>query len=235
MRFVSWNCCGGPGGALAAVGELGADAAVLCEVPLTCPPASLFEQEPSWAWEGQPGSKGLAVVGLTSPLAARPPLGVGRWSVAAEHESGLGILGLWSCPPPGRSYGDEVETILEAHADWLAATPSIVAGDFNLAPGGSVDRRTGSVRKVFDDLDDLGYRSVYHHVSGDAYGAEQSPTYFHRRRQLEPFHIDFCFVHRTLLPLVRDFEVGRYERWVARRGEAPGHSDHVPLILDLDL
>lgn len=235
MRFVSWNCCGGPAGALAAVAEQGADASVLCEVPSTCPPSSLFDQEPSWAWDGQPGSKGLAVVGLTSPLVARPKLGAGRWSVATEHESGVGILGVWSCPAPGRSYGDEVQAVVEAHADWLVATPSIVAGDFNLAPGGAVDRRTGSVRTMFADFDELGYVSVYHHVTGDAYGAERSATYFHLRRQLEPFHIDFCFAHRTLLPAVRRFEVGDYERWVARRGVGPGHSDHVPLILDLEL
>ncbi len=91
-----------------------------------------------------------------------------------------------------------------------------------------------AVVRIVAWLDQLGSVSVYHEHSDEDYGSETRPTYFHRRRQAEAHHIDFCFVHRSLVPRVRGFEVGTYDRWVARRDRSAGLSDHVPLILDLD-
>lgn len=237
MRFVEWNCCEGFKADLPALVELGCDVAVLCEVPQAPPPASLLPPVIDWHWTGQYVRKGLAVAGFDRLLRrVDERAGAGSYTVAAETSEGIGVLGMWTCPPKGSTYGAQARATIDAHADWLRETPTIIAGDFNLAPFGIEDGRTGILRALFADLSELGYTSVYHHFFGEDFGSETRPTYFHRRKEAEPFHIDFCFLHESLLPQLRTVEVGDYARWVARRSElVAGHSDHVPLIVDLDL
>ncbi len=236
MRFVSWNCCEGFARDLVHLRELGCDVAVLAEVPRVVPASrSLFDAAIDWQWAGYFEGKGLAVAGFGStvtPLDARAD--AGTHCLAAETEFGFGVLGIWSCPPKGSTYGAQVRSAIAAHADWLADGPAIVAGDFNLQPDGLEDKRTGVLRAVFADMADLGYVSAYHHVTGDEYGAETTPTYFHQRKQAAPFHIDFCFVHRDLLPRITALQVGSFDHYVAPQGTLTGLSDHVPLIVDLD-
>jgi hypothetical protein len=110
-----------------------------------------------------------------------------------------------------------------------------VASDFNLVANETPTFGLGSVRLVVDRLHHLGYKSVYHHHTGEAWGSETCPTYFHRRNRAAAFHIDFCFAHLSLLPQVRNVEVGSFEQWTARRGDRRGYRDHVPLLVDFDL
>jgi hypothetical protein len=237
VRFVEWNCCEGLASDLPALLDLGCDLAVLCEVPQTPPPANLLQPEIDWHWAGQLPRKGLAVASFGEPLTrGEERAGAGSYTVATETQNGVGVLGIWTCPPKGSTYGAQARATIDTHADWLRETPSIVAGDFNLAPFGIEDGRNGILRTLFTDLEALGYRSVYHHFFGEEFGAETRPTYFHRRKEADRFHIDFVFLHRDLLPQLRAVEVGAYDRWVARRSEfVAGHSDHVPIVVDLDL
>lgn len=214
MRFVEWNCCEGFASDLPALLELGCDLAVLCEVPEMPPPVNLIDPEIDWHWAGRYPRKGLAIASFGGPLTrGAERIGAGSFTVSAETKAGIGILGIWTCPPRGSSYGAQARATIDTYADWLRDTPSIVAGDVNVAPRGIEDTRTGVLRALFADLDALGYRSVYHHYFGEEYGAETRATYFHRRRPAEPFHIDFVFLHQDLLPQVRAVEVGTYERW----------------------
>jgi exodeoxyribonuclease III len=235
---MEWNCCGGFNTVLPVVLDVGCDLAVLCEVAEQPPPPTLLGPAIDWHWEGQYQSKGLAVAAFGGAPLDRIDRreGSGLFSIAAEASSGYGVLGIWTCPPRGTTYGLQATSTIAAHADWLRSRPSIVAGDFNLAPFGSEDRRTGVLRTLFADLERLGYRSGYHHFFQEEYGSETRPTYFHRRKPDAPFHIDFCFLHESLLPQIRAIEVGGFERWVARPSEmVTGHSDHVPIVLDLDI
>lgn len=237
MRIVAWNCNQGLTRDLPAVRALGADLAVLAEVPASPPADSLFETAPSWHWVDDGNRRwGLALAGLTADLTPFTCDGdVGVLGVAGDHPTGLGILGICARKPAGSTYGAEVARSIEAHRSWLTSKPCVVAGDFNLAPGGIEDRRNGACRAVFDQLAEMGYVSVYHDSTGEEYGAETTPTYFHRRHADEGFFIDHCFVHQDLLPSVTGFQIGDYETWVAATPSGPGHSDHVPLILDLAL
>lgn len=235
MRFVAWNCCEGFARDLAHLRGLGCDVAVLAEVPRQAPVSSLMDSEVDWRWVGNCDGKGLALAGFGStltPLDARAD--AGTHCLAADTDFGFGVLGIWACPPKGSTYGAQVRSAIREHADWLADAPAVVAGDFNVQPGGSEDTKTGVLRAVFADMAELGYVSAYHHVTGDEYGAESSPTYFHRRKKDEGFHIDFCFVHRDLVPRVSSLQVGGFDEYVAPKGAQTGLSDHVPLIVDFD-
>lgn len=229
MRFVSWNCCEGFDRKLPLLRELGCELAVLCEVPEAAPAPTLTDADVSWSWVGDGSRKGLALAGFGIDLdPVPPPTGAGVLSTAAAASLGVGVLGIWTMKPAGSTYGAQVVATIEAYEPWLRTNSVIVAGDFNIAPGRSQDQRTGQLRRAFGLLGDLGYVSVYHHLTGDPYGEEQLATYFHRRHQDDPWHIDFCFVQKDVIERVTSFEVGTYGDWVAT-----GHSDHVPLIVDV--
>lgn len=217
--------------------ELGCDVAVLCEAGPKAPPPTLefADQQVTWNWKGR-RDKGLVLAGFGHHVDAvdeRPD--AGRYSMAATTALGFGVLGIWSCPEKDSKepYGLQVHRAIHAHADWLADSPAIITGDFNVAPNGIEDSRSGVLRQIWADLDELGYVSLYHHRTGEPYGGEKVPTYFHFWRESRGFHIDYCFAHRDLLPRVTGFHVGTYRDYVRGDDGRPRFSDHVPLVVDL--
>lgn len=235
MRLVEWNCRSKFAGKLAALEALGPDVAVLSEAPLANPRPSdtLTEGALSWASVGEFSFKGLAVAGFGDVLAvAAPAAGSGTWSVVAMHPAGFQVIGIWSCPPTasGRSYGIEVLDTLEAHAESIATTPTVIAGDFNIEFGGAEDHRIHSFAQVVDRMAELGLVSAYHAWAGVEHGAEPVKTHFYRTHEAEGFHIDFVFVPASWVSRLRSVEVGSHRDWVAT-----GLSDHVPIVVDVDL
>jgi len=229
VRIVCWNLRGGTDAKWDLVRGLRPDVAVLPESARAPRRAegSLLEPAPSWHWVGRNPQKGLAVAtfGIESAVVDAEP--GGRWSVAARAGSLL-VLGVWSCPSDGR-YALEVQRALEAHARRLdAGGDVIVAGDFNVAARQGSDRSRAAVPVLFNRLRRLGLHSAYHSVRHEPYGAESAATYYHHRNPARPFHIDFCFISPSLLERVHHVEVGTFDDWVA-----PGHSDHVPLVIEL--
>jgi hypothetical protein len=228
VRVVAWNSCGGTAAAAAAVRSLDADVAVLSEVASSPPAASLYDAEPDWVWAGDNPRKGVAAVGLRGKLQAPPPTeGSGRWAVAATHDSGLRVLGVWV--NPFGSYTPELVLAVAANSEWLSAGPAIIAGDFNLTVGGSEDK---AFRAALDTLAGLGFTSAYHATTGEPFGSESTPTHYWKRHHEPGYHVDYCFVRDAS---VRCCTVGTYDDWVAASGLVPGRSDHVPLIVDIDL
>lgn len=235
MRVMSWNINRGLARDLPRVISEEVDVAVLCEASTTAPAPTFDMPEVSWCSTGDLENRGLVVAGFgvdLYPLAERQ--GQGRWTVAAGADVGFGVLGIWTCPGSG-PYGPQAVASIDAYCDLLIEQPCIIAGDFNVSPNGVEDSRTGVLRGIFEDLADLGYHSAYHRFTGCSYGEEADPTYFHRYRRDEPFHIDFVFMHEALLAGLTDVKVGSFDDWVAGAPGIAGHSDHVPLIVDFDL
>lgn len=238
VRFVEWNCSRGFPSNLSALRNIGCDFAVLCEVPEVLPQASLVDPLIDWQWVGHIKDRGLALAAFGSRLHRLDDIeGSGTFSSAATLDNGMGMLGIWASRQPGRSYADEVTDTITAYTGWLVETPAIVAGDFNASPfgqkTGSADQAKGALRPLFTQLEELGYVSLYHHYFAEDYGAETRATHFHHWKIDAGWHIDFSFLHHSLLPRLRSVDVGTHDHWVAPRHELSiGHSDHVPTIVD---
>ena len=184
------------------------DVAVLCEAPLANPfEASLLDEPVSWRATGSLHHKGLAVAGRQGELRSRGAIEApGRWGVAVTDQNGLGVLGAWSVPVPGRRYGDEVLGIIDAHADWLASGDVVVAGDFNIDANGVGNGTRGAelFATLVERLSALGLVSAYHSWTREAFGAESRRTHFHLRKANRGFHIDCCFVPEAWSGRIRD-------------------------------
>lgn len=236
MRFATWNLRAADTVAKLSRLDPCPDVAVLCEVRKQAPPTKLDGTGPEWLWAGTLADRGLAIaswgpeVHAVTPSEGRTP---GSYSVAAELSNGIGVLGIWSCPqeksPAAKSYADEIHASLDAYETMLTSRPCIVAGDFNLDPGGETDRRYG----ITGRLADLGYHSAYHVHHGLAHGQENHPTYYHQFKQAAPFHIDLVFLPIELMATLRSVDVQAFDEWVAP--DAKHRSDHVPVTVVLDL
>jgi exodeoxyribonuclease-3 len=231
MRLVVWNCCSGFAADLPALLALEPTVAVVPEAPRAMPTSPpLGSPEFSWAAQGTFDHKSLAVIGFDTAVIDRPNRGDGRWSVAVDVPSfGAGVLGIWATPEstgPVR-YVDEVMKAVEEHADWICTGRVVVAGDFNADGQGRAEKASGAFTRLRTKLEEFGLVSAYHHATGESFGAESTPTYFHRRKREAPFHIDFAFVPKPLVAGLQ-VEVGGFDEWVGA-----GRSDHVPVIVDL--
>ena len=225
MRIVSWNCNGANARKFEALRTLEADIAVLGESsakPLHLDPAS-------WTATGEANGRYLAVAGIQVRCETRPTRpDSGRYTIAVDLPNGWGILAMWSAPKKGGTYAGEVLRSIDAHAEWLATGRVILAGDLNLIPGPPRDRPGRDFHRVRERLSEFEMDSAYHRTTAEAFGEELHPTYYHRRRQIEPFHIDFVFAPRSLQ--IESVSVGSFNDYVGA-----GLSDHVPVVVDVNI
>ena len=118
---------------------------------------------------------------------------------------------------------------LSAYQGFIKESPTVIVGDFN--DNVKWDRPTRLIkhRTNVSELTALGLRSAYHHGRGVEQGAEPEPTIYWRDRKSDgpSYHIDYCFVPEIWTKSV-SVEVGRFDDWVHL-------SDHVPLIVEVDL
>lgn len=236
MLLATWNCHSGGLAKWQALEAMEVTVGVLCETTLANPGSTPALGEPplEWVAAGNP-NKAIAVVSRM-PLQALPArAGEGRFTVAAQTDHDLSILGLWSCPEHGggRAYEDEVLATLNAWGDELAAGDMIVAGDFNVghAAGRTVDNAW--VSRAHALWTELGLVSAYHVFYSEEIGSSSRATHFHTYNVNRPWHIDWVLLHRSRLPQLRSVSVGTYEEWTAPDSRA--RSDHVPVIVDLDV
>lgn len=113
---------------------------------------------------------------------------------------------------------------LRRYADWIAQRPTVILGDFN--NNGSF--KSGDWWDLLELAQPLGLVSAYHHHFQQEFGKETLPTHFFRNKEDARFHLDYVFLPEAWAEHITRVEVGTYEDWHAL-------SDHVPVIVDLDL
>jgi exodeoxyribonuclease-3 len=199
---------------------------------------STLSGEPVWIGDNR--NKGLAVFTFNGYLARLadsfyPTL---RY-VAPVHITGpttCNILAVWAQNGSGgvsrKHQLGPLRRALSKYQSFLTEQPSLVAGDFNNnvfwhRPGWRINH----VNAVAS-LAKLGLVSAYHELSGEPQGGESVPTLYWRDRKKEgpTYHIDYVFLPSSHLGRVRELAVGTYEDWCGA-----GLSDHVPIVIDLDL
>ncbi|HUZ73069.1 MAG TPA: endonuclease/exonuclease/phosphatase family protein [Stellaceae bacterium] len=228
MRLISWNCCDAFERKFGHLERLRPDVAVISEVRPEClRSAALLERS---IWIGDPGQKGLAIIPYGDwRIAAEGPKIAEKWFAPVRLSNGvetLQIVGAWldtnaDCVYPTLTALDHLES-------FLAAGPTILAGDFNQSVVFDTRHREG--RRFQDVLERLArtqLASAWHTHTGEAQGSEKSATLYWRFDKDKPFHIDYVFYPAEVFDLV-SVSLGTYEQYVETK-----ISDHVPLIADL--
>lgn len=229
LRLVSWNVCDGFRRKFGHLERLRPDIAVLQEVRPECLRyATLHEQS---FWIGDPGAKGMAVVAWGDWKLTPAPVAVNeKWFlpvIATRGDQTVHIVAVWvdsskDCGPP-------TLRALDALAGFIAAAPTVLAGDFNQSV--NLDARKGRGRRFADVLERfeaLGLTSAWHSHTGETQGQETGATLYFTWNAEKRFHIDFAFGSAGLG--VDRVGLGGYQQYVAEK-----ISDHVPLTIDYRL
>ena len=204
-------------------------------------PDTIVRKSPEFApsgtlWVGDNPNRGLGVFSfgryrLAQADASATPI---TYALPAHviGPSTFNLVALWShygrTPTRVGALGPTL-LALRAYAGLLVEQPSIVAGDLNNhvrwdKPGKASNHANAVIASAA-----LGLVSAYHAFHELEQGAERHPTlYWRDRSRTGPtFHIDYVFVPKSAMSLLRRISVGSHAKWVAT-----GLSDHAPIIVD---
>lgn len=248
MRIVSWNCNRSLGKKLCRVGELEPDLLIVqeSENPEMQPTAfqgycSLWEKSDKKDGIGiftpRPGvltrlewSGTFAMKGISN---GSPAL---SWSTQDLHQfipftfkSELTVLAVWTKEANSASFGyiGQFWKFLQIHKNDLPRSRTIIVGDFNSNAIWDRPDRWWNHSDVERELASLGFQSLYHVSRNEKPGRESMPTLYHRKDPIKRYHIDYAFVSEDLIPRT-SLQIGDRDDWISL-------SDHMPLIIDIDV
>lgn len=241
MRILVWNCNMGLDKKYRHLLALQPDIAI---IPESAEPGILLRKAPEFSsnthvWVGENPNKGLGIftfgnyaATIISPHDTNIPY-VAPIKILGPHS--FKLLAVWACHSKENSYENRlgpVRRALSTYATLVTSAPTVVAGDFNDNVRWDKTRSPNKHSLNVAILEEMGLCSAYHNQRNVSQGEEPEPTLFWRSRTKDGprYHIDYCFVPKRWLSRPHRIAIGTYEDWVGA-----GLSDHVPLIVDIDL
>lgn len=159
--------------------------------------------------------------------------------IAPVHVTGptaCNVLAVWAQNASGgvsrKSQAGPLRRALKKYEAFLSDAPCVIAGDLN---NNAIWHRPGwrsNHLTVVEILESRGLVSAYHDTRGEGQGRETEPTLYWRDRKKDgpTYHIDYVFLPSHWVPRIRELTVGSYEDWCGS-----GLSDHVPIVVDIDI
>ena len=225
---------------LDALRRLRPDVAVLseCAEPkVVAERAGVESLEADAVWIGNNRYKGLAVFGFNG---YRLNLD-GRYRashrfvapVRVEGKKRFNLLAVWaqnfSAGITRKRQPGPMRLALRRYREFLTECDAVVAGDLKDnciwdKPGWLMNHA-----HTVHVLRQCGMTSVYHHVTGEPFGEESTPTIYWRNRTKDgpTYHLDYVFAPDGWLEKECAIQVGSFEDWCGSK-----LSDHVPLVVD---
>ena len=244
MRIVVWNCALKlRGEKLNALEDLRPDIAI---VPECACPDKLWDKQPLLApipmdWVGENENQGLGILAFNGYRISRhreydPGL---PWMLPVEIKGPVSfqLLAVWAInhripQAAGEELSGQPLQTVERYRKFLSAAPSVVAGDFHNNVRWDRGAKATNHGNLVAGLERLGLASAYHVGRGELHGKETSPTLYWQKRALDgpKYHVDYCFLPLEWCSQLWQVELGGFDAWVGS-----GLSDHVPLIVDVDM
>lgn len=125
-----------------------------------------------------------------------------------------------------RSYIGQACEAVKENPQWFDLGPAVVCGDFNSNSIWDDTRKKANHTWLVNYLSERSIVSAYHHFFSEMQGAETRPTHYFYHKQERPFHIDYIFLPKEWNPKLTRVKVGEHGHWAK-------HSDHVPILADL--
>ena len=175
-------------------------------------------------WMGDIDFKGLGIVWSSRLNAERP-----NW-FKPKHQyflpllvEGTLIMAAWPTTTEQNRPKRYPQIALEALMDYepyINEHPTVIIGDMNCYKGQSGETKEFSIQAIFDLMEEWGFKSAYHHKTGEALGKESLTTYHHLFKEESRFFLDYAF---TNIP-IKDFQLFEWDREI---------SDHVGQLIEI--
>jgi hypothetical protein len=237
MKIITWNCRkGGFERKYLLIKRLGADIIVVPE----CNNVEISGASRVWVDSDNKKNQGIAVFAFNGYrlVLAEKPLSKGGAFLPVKIYLGkkyiCNLLAVWPRSGDKLGYKDYVGKTLFAlkkYGAFIKSTPTVVAGDFN-----SHDQWT-SHDDLLSATEGLGLVSAYHEFYMFRPGEEEGTTYYHHykdshNKYKSPFHIDYVFIPLIWRRKIQKIKIG--SKSTLKNGR-PVQSDHLPLIVDINL
>jgi len=234
LRIVSWNCNMALRLKFDRLLSLRPDVAVIQECADPDGPKGWRPDCAAYDWIGFNPDKGLGIftfgdlvltrhAGYSEAYALYLP-------VTVSGSCRFNLLGLWAADPrriPAGATNDPAAA-LHHYRNFLAAGPSVVAGDFNRRPQQISTRNGGPGSSIVDLLAAAGLTNADFAMSDASGQPALRRTHFHQRKFSRGFVVDYIFIPTAEATRLAAFEVGDPHDWIT-------WSDHVPLVAEFDL
>ncbi len=224
MQITTWNCCRGrPEVKLPHLLKINPDIVTIQESAK--PAGSLGETQ---AWYGDNPNQGLLALTFNDfrvePVSRRRTTAKFFFPTRVTGAAAFNLLIIWV--KPSLQTGSYMETLLRGitvYRDFINSDRTIVLGDLNSAA------YFGQAHLEFVDRmrQEFGLLSAYHEYFDVKHGDETHFTYFDRTQKGKPYHLDYCFIPKPWLRMLKRVEVGEHRVWSPL-------SDHVPLTIELN-
>ena len=114
--------------------------------------------------------------------------------------NGTLVLAFWPTKRKGVSdqmkYPQIAQILIEEYKPHFAENPTVIIGDFNCYVNQSdYTKKYGDILRVNEILEYAGLHSVYHKQTGEKFGEETHPTYFHLFKPELPFMLDYAYTN----------------------------------------
>ena len=180
-------------------------------------------------WTGRIENKGLGVLIKTDSASIDPSVDHNLINFLPIQSDDLRILGVWAYNHRAIKFGTEVSgnTIdaIKYYRDWLVkgSNKCIFGGDLNNSIIWDKRNNDNNFQNINSSLNDLGFESAYHLLSGEKFGHESEATFYHTKKESKKYHIDYLY---TKSLDVKSVNVGKYQDWIKL-------SDHCPMIIEV--
>ena len=229
MKIVTWNCNRAFRRKYQALEDLEADLLIIQECENPAKPGKQYDQYREWAgdylWHGTNQNMGLGIFSRHGTKIKKLD-----WSdkglqflLACRVNDSFNLVGVWTKDAKTHSYIGQLWKYLQTHKSKLAADQSVICGDFNSNVIWDKKHSGCNHSDVVRELDEIGIVSHYHHFHDEEHGEESQATLFLLKNLNKPYHLDYAFSSKSLLPASSSEIIPRDpEAWLSL-------SDHLPL------
>ena len=97
-------------------------------------------------------------------------------------------------------YPQIAQEIISEYAQHFKGRRVLIIGDFNCYVN-QVDNseKYGDILRIDQILGEHGLRSIYHELTGEKFGQETTPTYYHRFDVNQPFFLDYAYTNARVI------------------------------------
>lgn len=237
MRLITWNCQGAFRRKAEYILSLRPDILVVqeCEHPDKLKFNSSSLKPNDFYWYGDSAHKGLGLFSYSDYKFELLPSFNPEFRYilpfrVTGNEQSFSFFAIWAMNNKMNRearYIGQIWFAINYYSD-LLDNSTILIGDFNSNKIWDYKDRIGTHSDVVNKLAEKDIHSVYHKHFDIEQGKEKHPTFFLQKKNLKPYHIDYCFVSGNMLAKVKEVEIGTFEKWII-------HSDHTPLSIKFDL
>ena len=223
VKVVSWNCNGKFREKMWEIVEEDADIYVIseCENPMKSSDGDYraFAGD-NYFWCGNIHYKGLGIFAKDHIKLEKLEFnGEFEYFIPVRVNDSFNLLAVWAMP----KYVEMIHDFFDANED-LFNDNLVMCGDFNsnVVFNGHhpKDKNHTELNKK---LESKNLKSVYHNLTGDRQGCENSKTFYQARHLNNPYHLDFVYAGENV---VEEFNILDHYKWITL-------SDHLPLVFKI--